>query len=387
MKNQVYILLFYIVSFLGCRDPYNPPEIQNFDELIVIDANVNGTTGQASVVLSLSKALNTEDATTYIANAEINLQTDAGAIYILPYLDEGIYSSDDVFLAYGDKVQLHVAINSDRQYVSEYEEFIKTPEIDSITYEADEKGLQFFVSSHDPENSSVYYKWDYFETWLFKSAFDSNFTYETDSRDNLILSSITPRDPATIDSMRFCFKDHVSTKIILGTSEDLNEDIISNEKIFFANYAGGKFRYRYSVLVRQNALTRKSYDYWSILSSNTEDVGSIFDKQPSNFDSNIINMNNPEEVVLGYFSVFSETQKRIFISSSDVPKHETNETLNDLCTKELLKIWDSEIGYSPLIEDTNLRYIVDEQVDAYNVAADICCDCRLTGYKETPDFW
>lgn len=387
MKQQVYILIFLLCSLLGCKDPYNPPEIRNFDELIVIDANVNGTTGQASVVLSKSKPLNATDTTIYISGAEVYLQSEGGVIYDLPSQDYGKYGADNVFLEYGDKIQLKVMINDERQYESEYEEFIKTPKIDSVTFEANDEGVQFFVSTHDPDNSSIYYKWEYFETWIFKSAFESGYVYETNSLGNLILGSITRRDPFEKDSMQFCFKDHLSTQIMLGTSENLSEDIISRKKLFYNSYADGRFKYKYSVLVKQNALTQRSYNYWSILNSNTEELGGIFDKQPSNFDSNIINVINPDEGVLGYFSVYSETEERIFIRSFDTPAHETSEALDDLCTDELLLVWDSELGYSPLSEDINYRYIVDSSDTASTVATDVCCDCRLSGYFETPDFW
>jgi len=386
MKHQIYILLLCIGSLWGCRDPFNPPEIQNFNELIVIEANVNGTTGEASVVLSISKPLDSEDATLYISGADVYLQSEAGANYYLTFQGDGKYIASNVYLDYGDEIQLYVAVGN-RQYMSEYEEFIKTPEIDSVTFNADTDGVQVFVSTHDLENQTLYYKWDYFETWIFSAAFTSSFVYDTYPNGDLILSSISGRSRSQIDSMQFCFKDHASTQIILGTSENLSQDIISENELLFSSHAEGKFKYRYSVLVKQNALTKRSYDYWSLLRSNTEDLGSIFDKQPSNFDSNIRNISSPDEGVLGYFSVFSETQKRIFIDAADVPEHETSETLSDLCTAELLAYFDPIIGYSPLSAEINSRYIVTVYDSSGLVSSPICCDCRFTGYYETPDFW
>lgn len=387
MKHHIYILILCLGALLGCRDPFEPPAIRDFDELIVIDANVNGTTGQSSVVLSISKALNSEDATAYISGADVYLQSAGGAVYDLPYQGNGTYGANNVYLDYGDKIKLHVVTSENGRYESEYEEFIETPEIDSVTFDADSEGVQFYVSTHNTDNSSLYYKWEYFETWVFRSAFDSNYIYDTYPNGNLILSSIRKRNALQIDSMRFCFRDNISTKILLGTSENLSENIISENELFYSSHAQGRFKYRYSVLVKQNALTKRAFDYWSILGSNTEDVGSIFDKQPSNFESNIVNANNADEAVLGYFSVFSETEKRIFIDPSEIPEHETSETLGDLCNPEVLRKWEPDIGYSPLSAEINGRYIVIEFADEASVSSAKCCDCRLTGYKEVPDFW
>jgi hypothetical protein len=373
--------------YVGCVDPYEPEEITEFGELVVIDANVNGTTGEASVVLTTSRSLNGEDTLEYISGADVYLQTEAGLVYNLPFSQDGTYSADNVLLQFGDKIRLHVNVSETRQYVSDFEEYLRTPEIDSVTYRADADGVKIFVSTHDANNNTFYYKWDYLETWIFSAAYQSLHVYETNATGNLILSSITNRQPAELDSMRFCFKDYASKQIIVGTSENLGQDIISNRNIFDASYAEGKFQYRYSVLVRQNALTKRSFEYWTNLSATTEGLGGFFDTQPANFESNIKNSLNPGEIVLGYFNVFSETEKRIFIDATDVPEHETSETLNDICgTEDLLK-FDPQVGNSPLAEQINGRYILVEKEASAVVATAECSDCRLTGYYETPEFW
>lgn len=387
MKHAGYILILLLGFYLGCIDPYEPEEITDFGELVVIDANVNGTTGEASVVLTTTRSLNGEDTLEYISGAEVFLQTEANEIYNLRFTGNGTYSADNVLLQYGDKIRLHANISDSRQYISDFEEYLRTPDIDSVTYRADADGVKIYVSTHDPNNNTLYYKWDYFETWIFSAAYQSLHVYETDAAGNLILSSISTRNPAELDSMGFCFRDYASKQIIVGTSENLNQDIISSRNIYDASYAEGKFQYRYSVLVKQNALTKRSFEYWTNLSATTEGLGGFFDTQPANFESNIKNSANPGETVLGYFNVFSETEKRLFIDATEVPEHETSETLSDICgTEDLLK-FDPQVGNSPLAEQINGRYILVEKEASAIVATAKCSDCRLTGYYETPEFW
>ena len=387
MKHPIYIFIFLVGSFLGCRDPYEPPEITDFGELVVIDANVNGTTGEASVVLTASRSLNGEDTLRYISGADVYLETEAGTLFDLRYAGNGNYEANNILLQYGDKIRLHVTVSENRQYVSDFEEYIRTPEIDSVSYRAEADGVKIMVSTQDPNNNTLYYKWDYQETWIFSAAYDSPFIYDTNIFGNLILTSIRKRNPAELDSMKFCFRDYVSKQIIVGTSENLSEDIISNRNLFDASYAEGKFQYRYSVLVKQNALTKRSFDYWTNLSAITEELGGIFDTQPANVESNIKSTVNPDEAVLGYLNVFSETEKRIFIDADDIPEHETSKTLSDICTTEDLLKWDPDVGFSPLSEQINGRYILVDKGESAIVAGAKCCDCRLTGYYETPEFW
>ena len=387
MKHHRFLLILSLGFYLGCVDPYEPEEIINFGELVVIDANVNGTTGEASVVLTTTRSLNREDTLNFISGAEVYLQTEANQIYHLQFTDSGTYIADNVILQFGEKIRLQVNVGNSRQYVSDFEEYVRTPEIDSVTYRADAEGVEIFVSTHDPNNNTLYYKWDYVETWIFKAAYESRHVYETAPNGNLILGTISNRNPAEIDSMQFCFKDYLSKQIIVGTSENLSEDIISSRNLFDASYEAGKFQYRYSVQVKQNALSKRSYEYWTNLSAITEGLGGFFDTQPANFESNIKNDLNPDEDVLGYFSVFSETEKRLFIDASEVPEHVTSRTLTDLCTTEELLERDPDTGGSPLSEQINGRYILVEKEESAIVSGPKCCDCRLTGYFERPEFW
>jgi hypothetical protein len=75
---------------------------------------------------------------------------------------------------------------------------------------------------------------------------------------------------------------------------------------------------RYSILVKQYALTEDGYHYYQILKKNTESLGSIFDAQPSELTCNFHSLQDPTEIVIGFFSASSVVQKRIFIDKSQV---------------------------------------------------------------------
>ena len=49
-----------------------------------------------------------------------------------------------------------------------------------------------------------------------------------------------------------------------------------------------------------------------------ESGGDIFEKQPFSIASNIHNINNPDEQVLGYFQVSAVNKKRIYITPSGI---------------------------------------------------------------------
>jgi hypothetical protein len=80
-----------------------------------------------------------------------------------------------------------------------------------------------------------------------------------------------------------------------------------------------KIANEYSILVRQYALTADAYNFWVNLKKNTEQLGSIFDAQPSQINGNIHSTTNPAEPVIGYVSVGSTPSQRIFISTAQLP--------------------------------------------------------------------
>ncbi len=75
---------------------------------------------------------------------------------------------------------------------------------------------------------------------------------------------------------------------------------------------------RYSILVKQYALTPDAFNFYQNLKTNTEQLGSIFDAQPSEISGNIHNVNNANEPVIGYMSITNVQSLRIFVNAASV---------------------------------------------------------------------
>jgi hypothetical protein len=70
--------------------------------------------------------------------------------------------------------------------------------------------------------------------------------------------------------------------------------------------------------VKQYALNQEAFAYWQNIKKTTEQLGSIFDAQPSQFKGNIHSLTDSTEPVMGYVSASSIETKRIFVTSEDV---------------------------------------------------------------------
>src|SRR6185437_13916813 len=115
-----------------------------------------------------------------------------------------------------------------------------------------------------------------------------------------------------------CFAGDQSTDINIASTTKLARDIVYQGPIIFIPANSEKIETKYSILVKQYALTNDAYAFWQNLQNNTEKLGSIFDVLPSQAPTNFHCVTNPAEMVIGYLSVGNATYKRIFITAGQL---------------------------------------------------------------------
>src|SRR5690606_41864672 len=71
----------------------------------------------------------------------------------------------------------------------------------------------------------------------------------------------------------------------------------------------------YSFLTRRSSdlLSELAYNFMVMMKKNSEQLGSVFDPQPSQLAGNMSCITDPEEMVIGFIEVAEEKAKRIFI--------------------------------------------------------------------------
>jgi hypothetical protein len=158
-----------------------------------------------------------------------------------------------------------------------------------------------------------------------------------------------------------------------------------------------KIHLRYSILVKQYALTSDAFNYFTLLKKNTEQLGSIFDAQPSSLTGNIHCISDPAELAIGYVTAGQISQKRIFIDASSLPAY-TPSTPYGQCTLDTLLYFRKLGGQYPIIQQevklllyTGVKDPIDKVGDypsgGFTGAFPICVDCTLRGTNKKPAFW
>src|ERR1700744_2861153 len=292
------IRYFYIISFLAivitsCKKPYTPTIVSSNSNYLVVEGVINS--GQDSTIINVSRTVNIADAMTAKPElgAQVLVESDQNVTYSIPEIGKGIYASPALNLDNTHKYHLYIKTSDGKEYASDAEAVKPTPPIDSIGFITQSNGIQLYINTHDDNNATRYYHWEYTETWNFHAKYQTSLI--TDG------TKLVARLPA--QQIYTCFANQVSSTILLGSSAKLAKDVIYQSPITQVASTSEKLETKYSILVKQYALTSEAYNFWQNLKKNTEDLGTIFSTQPSEISGNIHCITNPSEPVVGYIRV------------------------------------------------------------------------------------
>lgn len=363
-----------VVMFSGCVEPFELPESAPDESLLVVDGYLNLEQGQATVKLTRTQNLQDEGAAPLETGAQVSLETEQGESQPLIAQHDGNYTASGLGVEYGKKYRLRIKTRNGREYLSAFVSSQKTPAIDSLTWNVEREGVQVRVNTHDPGNSTRYYLWEYEETYEYNASRLSQLVYDR--------GEVRYRREG--EFIYTCWKGDASKNIYLGSTVQLAEDVIRDFPLAFNLGNSKKLNKKYSILVKQYGLSREEFNYWQLLKKNTENVGSLFDAQPSQVTGNITRVDsNPEETVFGYFSVRSMSTKRLFVTAGQLLGNGFRKEYQDCETTD---ISDSQV---PMFLSSGYNLVLEElSPSGYSTAPVACADCRVQGGTNVkPDFW
>ncbi len=365
----------FVMVFATCVKPFNPPALQAKTNYLVVDGFINtGANRVTTINLSRTRSISDSVFTTEPElNAFIQIASQDGNIYALTEQGNGVYQSAILHLDNTKSYQIKIKTSNGKEYSSEYASCMQTPAIDSLTWRQPGDAI-IYLYTHDPANNTRYYKWDFTETWQYNSIFQTVYGVDENNIINVLNTS------NQIDS---CWENDLSSEILLGTSVNLSDDVVNRAKIATIPLNDVKIYVRYSILVRQRALTAEAYKYWQIVKKNSQDRGGLFDLQPGQLQGNVHSETDLTEPVIGYINASSETEYRLFINN-----RELNSWYRGPNNCDIGNIPQDPNNYRNwYYQDTAwLPYFFSGSVIV--IARKICLDCRSHGgTNKRPSFW
>jgi hypothetical protein len=398
--RSVFFLLI-ITMLCTCIEPYEP-KLRGYENLLVVEGLVTDENASYSVKLSSTMG-NQDEVPVKISGAVLFLTDGGGQKYYLTEWKSGLYKTDStIFRGHpGEIYTLHINSNG-REYQSDPYIMEPVPDIDSIYFEKQHvlvnnatetvDGIMIYLDSEDGENE--YFRWDFEETWKFRVPNPKKYIYINDS--NIIpVSRIND----------FCWKSKKSDEVMVqSVSRNQGGRIKSVPVNFIASDKSDRLLIQYSIVVKQYSISKKEFDFWSNMKKVNESGGDIFATQPFPVISNIHNINDPDEKVLGYFQVSAMRERRknilfrdiirlglpiyhypcerIEMSPEDYPK--SNPFMPPITWNEIYEMYCKNSDYS-FVEP--LYVPGTSQLVKLIFTRPECADCEIEGTIKKPSFW
>ena len=247
--------------------------------------------------------------------------------------------------------------------------------------------MGIYVNAHDDQKKTTYYQWDYEEDWEIRSVGFSEYVAIIVYGIGL---QILPRDPQEIPLLFMCWKNTRSTNILTFSTAKLSSDIVHRYPLVFIPETSDKLSVRYSILVRQSAISFEAYEYLNLMKRNSELRGSFFDSQPSELIGNIKSISDPDEIAIGYIGIAPVRVARIFINPGQVPDWGFKLGCTEVSIHEdsLAVALQPESIKQFLFHPSGPNLISTFEAGVYAGNASQCLDCRLRGgNNKKPAFW
>ncbi len=400
-----------MVFVASCIDPYTP-KLKGYDSLLTVDALITDANTSCTVKLNMTSG-NLGDIHPPVSDAYVYLTDDAGNTSNLINYGGGIYKTDSIEFrgTVGRTYVLHIATNGGKEYESDPCLMYPVPEIDSVYFAKDQQlfnngtqsldGISIYLDSKEGTGNK-YYRWSYEEAWKFKVPYPKKYDY--------IKNPDFPNYPSfkpVKDIKEFCWKSNQSDAVLINSMRDTGKGGFKKQPVtFIPTGLTDKLLIQYSILVNQYSISKAEYEFWNKLIQINETGNDIFARLPYTVTSNIKNINNSSERVLGYFQVSALSQKRKYILHKDLdfmglPFYSFSCKIFSLsyltwfppvCVNCIPWTWDdlytdlcinndytfTEPVYTNLQQDDLLYFLFTRPE---------CANCELTGTSKKPDFW
>lgn len=376
--GRVFGIIAMVIAH-GCIEPYDPPLDNDDVSLLVIDGFLNATDNHATVSITRTLPVKSEEALPVESGAFVRIETDRGLVYPLSETAAGVYEGPVPPGGIDSQYRLVVKTRNNREYRSEYVVPLATPPIDSVTWSVVDGGVEFEVTTHDPTNSARNFRWTSVETFEYNANFNSSYQFQGN---DIVLRPFS-------ESIFTCWGTNASTDIVIGSTKQLASSVMRKHPVKFIPQGSIKLSVKYSLLVQQQTLSDEAYEYWLSLERSTEDLGGLFDPLPSEVVGNIRSLTDPAETVIGFFDSGTIARQRIFVARTELIKGLTGLYRGDPnCVLDSVLLEDLPQVHPQANLIVGGIYEMGISLVGYTVSTIGCADCRsLGGTTVRPDFW
>ena len=342
-----------------------------------IDVSENAIT---YITLSTTTPVNEDTKFLPETGATVFIEDEDNNSFALHESKAGTYKSSILNLPQNRSYRLKIIRSNEKTYYSEFVKPIITPAIDSVTWAEFDKGVEVYVSTHDPQNNTKYYQWSFDEVWERTVPFTTYY--------KLVNGAMELRPLEELSLMKTCWVYDTAADLNTGSSLEYPTDVIPRGIVLNIPRFDERLFIRYSITVNQHALSKEAYFFYEILKKNGR-LGTFSDPMPSELPRNMYHVGSDEHVV-GFMGAYTTEKKRIEILESQlvddwfIPYACTEESYY---LEQLLVLGDA---FLPTRVAIKMTPPIDTLIGAVPAS---CADCRRVNFSGSkgatvrPTFW
>ncbi len=428
MKRFTYILCF-LVLISSCIEEVSIEEAIesrfNIEELLIVEATLTDQLAFQEVLLSRGSTFANEGTTTTESGASVQVNDHLGNSYSFQEEASGRYISQQAFAAQqGVRYQLSITTSDNVTYQSEESEISGTSSIDAIyaqriIEDSGAEGMAIFVDSSNPAGDLNDFRYTYEETYQIIAPNWTAFEFEIirEEEEN-ILDPITGEVIETLypdvllvpraQEEQVCYNTVLSNDIILSNGVALTAEQTRGNRVRFIDRNNTIISHRYSILVKQFLQSADAAKFYRTLLQFSQNENLFSEIQPGLIEGNVTAVGDGEKPVIGFFSVASVTEERLFFNYADffpdepLPPYFDDVNCNRLIAPVLLNPErDGEIPPNVTCGTPLVDLIKSEEIEFFQSNSDPppecqgpyfvtfreCGDCTVYGSNVVPDFW
>jgi hypothetical protein len=447
MRKANFILVFVLMAVMSCVEPIDVGPFVSGSAttsgILVIEASLTDEASRQQILISRSRRIqsdstvNVEEEVLFNPNtpfrsprgldvdpeegADLELNTSVGNRIVFAEREPGIYVAPESFAAeQAIGYTLNITTADGESYASTEMRMVGSSTIDALYAErtvsdSGVDGMGIFVDTSDPNSESMLYRYTFEETYKIIAPNWRPFEFEIIREETEVIfdsngdvSSILYPDVRLVERAReeqVCFKTDPSQDILLLDTSGLQGGVAKRNQVRFINSNNPILSHRYSILVRQMAVSFEAFQFYENL-RNFNQGGLVFSQiQPGPLEGNITNESGKNQVI-GFFDVSSVSSQRMYFNYEDfypdapLPPYFGTVT----CNRFLAPILGNPERDGPpdpfgpcpdpLIPRIKLglvEWLASNEPGIcegpYQITPTICGDCNIVGSNVIPKFW
>ncbi len=339
MKKLVSYISFTLLTFVvSCIDPIEV-NIDRELNVLIVEGAITTQPGPHFISLKRSAKYGNifEGFVRPVSSAEVIIRdSDGNNVYLTENVTAdgyktGVYATPNNFRAeLGKSYTLLISTPFGVDYSSIPQLVVPAAPIDTLlpvftkrlvaenTYSS---GLNVYAVFKDNPEERNFYLWKNNGTYRILT-YPENFMAR-DGEGNPI--------PAPKDCCKDCWVDEVTDNSIrLLADNNVNGNTVTDLAAFIED-DGVRFTEKYLIRVEQHTLSREAFEFFNLLKEQMSINGDIFDPPPATLRGNMINLNKPDEPVIGFFRVSDVSVDSLFLTPEMLDEPKPLRQIDDDC--------------------------------------------------------